>query len=118
MGLFPKLVRLSCRYESTTYASSSGFNCLDGGDDDLEPQISFPFLSFSFPFVFGWVLVLILILILVFCFLCEAARGVCLGINAESKCEPRLSGPSIRRTIAGAVSAVDLRCNLGPATGS
>ena len=34
--------------------------------------------------------------------------------SPSPKCKPRLSGPSIRRTIAGAVSAVDLRCNLRP----
>lgn len=30
---------------------------------------------------------------------------------SESECKPRLSGPSIRRTIAG---AVDLRCKFRP----
>ena len=64
------------------------FGSTPEGGDDLEPQI-----------------------------VCEAAQ-VCLGINAESKCKPSLSGPSIRRTIAGAVSAVDLRCKFRPATGS
>lgn len=33
---------------------------------------------------------------------------------SEFECKPRLSGPSIRRTIAGAVSAVDLRCKFRP----